>query len=80
MLVGAGCCQAPPLAPLHLPPPFSDLSKKKKFVFSTLNNDFHWGGWDALGARVMIVVEECMGGVVLCVGGSTSDLWEDGKT
>lgn len=26
------------------------------------------------------MVEECMGGVVLCVGGSTSDLWEDGKT
>lgn len=62
------------------PPLFSDLSKKKKFVFSTLNNYFHWGEWDGWGARVMIVVEEYMGGVVLCVGGSTSDLWEDGRT
>lgn len=42
---------APPPHPL-----LRFIKEKKKFVFSTLNNDFHWGGWDALGARVMIVV------------------------
>lgn len=54
MLVGAGCCQAPPLAPLHLFFFFFlvlDASRKQSPVFSTLNNDFYWRAGGDGGGR-----------------------------
>jgi hypothetical protein len=60
----------------HLPwlrctfsPLFSDPSERKKSsFFSTLNNNFLWGGRDAWGARVMILIEEGIwGGGAWCM-------------